>query len=361
MPITEGVQHTILPSHYYYNPQIFECEVENIFNHCWSFACHDSQLRNVGDYMVVEIATQSLIIVRSQDEQLLAFYNVCQHRGRELLEASGQLRAIVCPYHGWRYALDGSLSYARGVELVPGFDQGKICLTPVRLEILAGFVFVNLDQQAQPLSSKYAGLKEQLLRYEPKLCDLVHVRRTEFELAVNWKVAVENYLESYHLVNVHPALRNSVKNDEWIMTLYPFYTSLIGQADPAVDTAYDFTQAEQTLQTNWWMWPMMMFEQMPGESQIFTYNHLPLGPERTLQIVDFYFPDTSLTEERLAEIEYIEKVVRIEDKVAIEGVQRGLHSRGYQSGPLMVGPEVPEELTEKGVLHFQSLLTEALQ
>ena len=171
---------------------------------------------------------------------------------------------------------------------------------------------------------------------------------------------MENYLEAYHLVNVHPALRNSVHNDEWTMDLHPHYTSMIGTANPLGDIAYDFTAAEKLSQTNWWLWPMVMFEQMPGGSQIFTYNHVPLGPERTLQVVDFYFLSDSLTDEQRAEIEYVEKVVRLEDKAAIEGVQRGLHSRGYRHGPLMMGPEVPEELTEKGILHFQELIAGAL-
>ena len=354
------MQETILPPESYFESEIFRLETERIFYRTWMHVCHESQLRHAGDYVTYRLGDQSVIIVRGEGNELRAFHNVCQHRGRELLEGAGNAKAIVCPYHGWTYHTDGSVIHARGSELVPGLDLSRICLQPVRLETVAGFVFVNLDRNAEPLGSLYAGFEDELRGFEPDVERLVHVRRTIFDLAVNWKVAVENYLEAYHLVNVHPALRNSVRNDEWCMTLNPNYTAMIGTANVEGDIAYDFTAAEKLAQTNWWLWPMVMFEQMPGGSQLFTYNHVPLEPERTLQVVDFYFPDDSLSDEQLAEIEYVEKVVRIEDKVAIEGVQRGLHSRGYRHGPLMTGPEVPEEITEKGILHFQELVSRAM-
>ena len=355
-----AAQQTVLPPESYFESDIYGLEIERIFCRTWMQVCHQSQLCHVGDYVTYRISDQSVIVVRGENDELRAFYNVCQHRGRELLEGSGNSKAIVCPYHGWTYHTDGALIHARGSELVAGLDLSRICLQSVRLEMVAGFVFVNLDANAQPLATLYTGFEDELRGFEPNIESLVHVRRTTFDLAVNWKIAVENYLEAYHLVNVHPALRSSVRNDEWNMTLNPYYTSMIGTADLDGDTAYDFTAAKKLAQTNWWLWPMVMFEQMPGGSQVFTYNHVPLGPERTLQVVDFYFPDDSLSDQQLAEIKYVEEVVRIEDKVAIEGVQRGLHSRGYRHGPLIMGPQVPEELTEKGILHFQELVSRAM-
>ncbi|MFP6734189.1 MAG: aromatic ring-hydroxylating dioxygenase subunit alpha [Rhodospirillales bacterium] len=355
------LQRTIITPDSYFDPDIYRLEMDRIFGHAWLHVCHATKLPGPGDYVTCNIGDQRIIVMRGEAGVLRAFYNVCQHRGRELLEGSGNTAAIICPYHGWTYHTDGSLKYARGSDLVPGLDTRKICLQQVRVDTLAGFVFVNLDMAAAPLASVYEGFDEELRGFEPNIEDLVHVHSTTFDLAVNWKIAVENYLEGYHLASVHPALHNSVHNDQWTKTLHPHYTSDIGRANPdGDDIAYDFTAAEKLEQTNWWLWPMVMFEQMPGSSHIFTYNHLPLGPERTLQVVDFYFPNDSLTDEQQAMIEYVEKVVRLEDKAAIEGVQRGLHSRGYRHGPLMMGPDVPAALTEKGVLHFQKLVAGAL-
>ena len=354
------LQQTILPPESYIDPDVYQLEIDRIFCSTWMQVCHVSQVPRAGDYLTYTIGDQSIVVRRGADQELHAFYNVCQHRGRELFRDSGNARAIVCPYHGWTYGDDGALVHARGSELVPGFDRCEIRLRTIPMEIIAGFVFVNLNGNAESFAATYPGFEAQLRQYEPAVDELIHVRRTTFDLAVNWKVAVENYLEAYHLVNVHPALRSSVNNDTWQMTLFPKFTSLIGHADPKGDIAYDFTQADKLIQSNWWLWPMVMFEQMPGGSQLFTYNHVPLGPERTLQVVDFYFPDNSLCEAQLAEIDYIEKVVRVEDQVAIEGVQRGLHSRGYRRGPLIMGPDVPEEITEKGILHFQNLVSAAM-
>jgi choline monooxygenase len=233
-------------------------------------------------------------------------------------------------------------------------------LSPVRVDVLCNFVVVNLDPDASPPSQVYPGLENEVRRYEPALDTLTHAYTVTYDLACNWKIAVENYLEAYHLLCVHPALRNSVRSERWKAALHPRHWTLIGVASEEGETAYDFTGAPQMHQTNWWLWPMLMLEQMPGGSQIFTYNHVPIGPERTLQVVDFYFPDPTPTARQRAEIEYIEKVVRIEDKETIEGVQRGLHSRGYRDGPLMIGPDMPEEWSERGVQHFQKLVLEAL-
>ena len=356
-------QKTTLPPESYFDPGVYRLEMDRIFCRAWIHACHVSQIPSLGDFVTYGIGDQNIIVLRDEDREIRAFHNVCQHRGRELLEGTGNTRAIVCPYHGWTYHSDGSLIQARGTEKVPGFDARKICLQTVRVSVVAGFVFVNLHEEAEPFAAIYPGFEEELREFEPGIEGLIHVRRTTFDLAVNWKIAVENYLEAYHLANVHPALRNSTDNDEWKMTLHPAFTSTIGKANPDGDDgdiAYDFTQADKLVQSNWWLWPMMMFEQMPGGSQVFTYNHVPLGPERTLQVVDFYFPNNSLSDMQLAQIEYVEKVVRVEDQVVIEGVQRGLHSQGYRYGPLIMGPDVPEELTEKGILHFQELISASM-
>ena len=359
-PQAQDPQLTILSPEHYFEPEIYRREAEKIFGHAWIHVCHETRVPKTGDFFTCSIGDQSIIVIRGKDDALRGFYNVCRHRGRELLEGSGNAATIVCPYHGWSYQSDGVLRYARGSDLVPGFDKQKFCLSPVRVESVGGFVFVNLDPEAPSFGEIYGGFEEEIRRYEPRLDELTHVRSVTFDLAVNWKIAVENYLEAYHLVDVHPALRKSVDNDTWVMSLHDHHTSLIGVANPAVDAAYDFAEAEKLAQTNWWLWPMVMFEQMPGGNQVFTYNHIPLGPERTLQVVDFYFLNDRLSDAQRAEVDYVEKVVRLEDKVAIEGVQRGLHSRGYRNGPLVIGPDVPDEITEKGVLHFQQLVSSAL-
>ena len=352
-------KRTILRPESYFDPDYYREEREKILSHAWLHVCHSSTIPNAGDYLTCSVAEQDIIVMRGEAGEIRAFYNVCQHRGSELLQGSGNRTAIVCPYHGWTYHTDGSLKFARGTEQVPGFDMQRICLPQLELEMIGGFVFVTLDSATPSLAATYRGFEEELRHYEPRLDELIHVRSTTFDLAVNWKVAVENYLESYHLQSVHPSLRNSCNNEDWVITTHDRHTSIMGTAKKAPEVGF-FADAERLGQTNWWRWPMLMFEQMPGGSHVFTYNHIPLGPERTLQVVDFYFLTDSLTDEQRTEIDYVENVVRLEDKVVIEGWQRGLHSRGWRGGPLMIGPDVPDELTEKGILHFQGLVENAM-
>ena len=354
-----SLQHTILAPESYFDAEIFRQEQRRIFGHAWLHVCHATQIPNPGDYLTCTAGDQNIIVMRGHDKQIRAFYNACRHRGTELLQGGGCRLAIVCPYHGWTYHTDGSLKFARGSEFVPGFAAEKLSLPRLALEMIAGFVFVNLDPHCEPLSQTYPGFEQELRSYEPRLDELVHVRSTTFDLAVNWKLAVENYLEAYHLLTVHPSLRNSCRNDEWILTNHERHMSMFGSAGPGAEVGF-FDEAEKRAQTNWWLWPMVMFEQMPGTNQVFTYNHIALGPERTLQVVDFYFLSDTLTTQQGASIDYVEQVVRIEDKASIEAWQRGLHSRGWRAGPLMMGPDMPEELTEKSVFHFQTLVKNEL-
>ena len=104
-----------------------------------------------------------------------------------------------------------------------------------------------------------------------------------------------------------------------------------------------------------WMWPMVMFERMPGRAGMFTYNHVPMGPELTPQVVDFYFTDTELTGQDRQQIDYVD-LVRREDKTIIEAVQRGIGSKGWSKGPLLIGPEISPGCTESSLLHFQKIV-----
>ena len=131
-----------MPARFYNDPEIFELEKEAIFYNSWLYVGHASQLQNPGEYITAEIHEQNVFIVRSRDGELRGFYNVCAHRGHELLSGCGKTKLIVCPYHAWAYDLDGSLKKARNSENVEGFNKCDFSLTPVQVEIFCGMVFV---------------------------------------------------------------------------------------------------------------------------------------------------------------------------------------------------------------------------
>ena len=132
-------------------------------------------------------------------------------------------------------------------------------------------------------------------------------------------------------------------------------TEILSDGENDDGQTYDWRGAERTDLPNIWMWPMVMFERMPGRAGLFTYNHVPMGPERTLQVVDFYFTDTELSEQDRQQIDYVD-LVRREDVVSVESVQRGIRSKGWNKGPLLIGPDVSPGCTESSVLHFQKIV-----
>ena len=121
----------------YIDPAFLEAERAEIFRRSWQFLCHEEKLREPGSYVMARIGGLGIVAVRSADGALRAFYNVCKHRGHELLAGAGTTQQITCPYHAWTYALDGRLRRARHSERIENFDATAIALTPVRVEVSA--------------------------------------------------------------------------------------------------------------------------------------------------------------------------------------------------------------------------------
>jgi len=190
------------PAWCYTSPAFYQREVERVFWREWQFLGRTDQVPNPGDYFSLTFAQVPIIIVRGADGVVRAFANTCRHRGSLLLdEGHGQCKAIVCPYHSWTYALDGRLAGTPDMELTQGFRADDYPLLPVRLETWAGFMFINFDPQAQPLSAFLGDLDDKVGMYG--LGDMVLARRREYTIACNWKLWVENAKESYHIATVH--------------------------------------------------------------------------------------------------------------------------------------------------------------
>ena len=149
--LTDPTRSFTLPARFYLDEQIHQLENKAIFQSSWYYAGHSSQLPENGDYLTFAINDQSIFVLRDRAGELKAFYNVCQHRGHELLAGRGRTNVIVCPYHAWSYDLDGSLIGARNSAKMAGFAKCDYSLKPVQVEIFCGLIFVNLDLKAEPL------------------------------------------------------------------------------------------------------------------------------------------------------------------------------------------------------------------
>jgi len=195
-----------LPGRYYTAPEVLAEEQDRVFSRRWICIGRDNAVATPGDYRLVEIAGESIIVLRDQSGERRAFYNVCRHRGTRLCEATqGRLsETIQCPYHAWTYALDGRLIGAPHMHEVEGFDKKDYPLHRVELAEWEGFLFVNLDPGAEALARAFGALEGRFTRYQ--LPALRTVRRIEYDVRANWKLILQNYSECLHCPTIHPEL-----------------------------------------------------------------------------------------------------------------------------------------------------------
>jgi len=360
-PLHENPERSYtLPARYYISPEIYERERAAVFFRSWIYAGHVEDLRTAGSYLTVQIADQNIAVIRGKDGTLRAFYNVCQHRAHELLRGRGRTPVITCPYHAWSYHLDGRLRSARGSERVEGFDASEFCLKPVRVEAFGPFVFVNLDPDAAPLAATAGGLLNEIRSYVPELDSLTRVETTTWEVEANWKVIVDNFLECYHCEPAHPAFVQLVDIDSYRSVTHDIYSTHVSRSGRPDNKAYKFDpDAPSQVGAFWYLWPTMTFNVAPGEPNFALFYLQPLGPERTLQITDYYFADAEPTEQRQARLAYANDVLVVEDNRLCESVQRGLHSRGYLQGRFIVDRD-RTQISEHAVHHFHRLVAAAL-
>ena len=191
----------VMPSELYTSAAIAELEQRAIFSKEWICVGREEQVPRAGDFFTESVNEYPVIIVRSNDDQLLALANVCRHRGMRLAKGSGNAEAFTCPYHAWTYNLDGSLRGAPFMRDMPGFDPGSVQLPAMKLECWQGFIYVCLDPDADPLAPRLSGLARMMAKAPIDKLELVFLETVEY--ACNWKVLLENFCESYHLFRVH--------------------------------------------------------------------------------------------------------------------------------------------------------------
>jgi phenylpropionate dioxygenase-like ring-hydroxylating dioxygenase large terminal subunit len=351
-----------LPAPFYFEPDIYRQELDGIFYRSWNFVCHEALVREPGAYATTRIGDQSILVIRGKDRGLRAFYNVCQHRGHELLKGRGDgVKAVVCPYHAWSYRLDGSLRTARGAEALPDFNPDDFALKPVRLETLFSCVFVNLDPDAPTLRSQAGDLEAEILSETPNLGDLTFARRLTWDVKANWKNTVDNFLECYHCAPAHPAFTQLVDMSTYRSVCHGLWSSHKGRMGRGADAVYEVgPDASNQTFAAWWLWPNATFVLLPGSDGLMTFHMAPTGPETTFECADFYFRQAEPSRGEEEAIAYMDKVLNPEDIAIVESVQRGLHSRGYRQGRYMVD-EDRTALSEHTVHHFHGLVLDALQ
>ena len=186
---------------FYRDGEIYERDVDRVFLNSWLYAGHQSEIPKVGDYFLFDFANESVIIVRSDEDEIHALLNVCRHRGsRVCIESSGCAKKLMCRYHAWTYALSGELIAAR--TMGEPFDKGDFSLKKIHVARLDGMIFVNFAAQPPPFDPIRESLSDCLAAYDLENAKVAH--RQSYPIDANWKLAVENYCECYHCAPAHP-------------------------------------------------------------------------------------------------------------------------------------------------------------
>jgi phenylpropionate dioxygenase-like ring-hydroxylating dioxygenase large terminal subunit len=350
-----------LPAWAYGSAELLALEVDRIFRRSWLLACHLSDLPEPGSYFVFDLDRDSVLLLRGEDGEIRAFRNHCRHRAARLLDGSGKCRKrLACPYHGWSYDLTGRL---RAIPRAGGFagpDHGALGLHPVALEQLAGFVFVRLLGDGASVAEMWGPLAQRLEPYRTAELRPLEPIRTEI-WACNWKVAFDNYLESYHVPVAHPGFNRLAVGDGGEMRdsgvgrggfrLRPRRSAEPDEARYQELSARSAGHLPPALRQYWdqySMLPNLGLDLYPECVDFFQV--LPLDERRTLVRAGVYaLPDDDPEMAELRRLNLsINAAVNAEDRELCRRVQAGLDSYGYEPGPLS------EE--ECGVLQFHDHL-----
>jgi phenylpropionate dioxygenase-like ring-hydroxylating dioxygenase large terminal subunit len=206
-----------LPAWVYNHPALTRLEQQRILMPSWQIVCHVNSIPQAGDYETFDLGPESVVVLRDRDGSIRAFHNVCRHRGARLLDGAGNCPAtITCPYHGWTYRHDGGLIGMPVRESFPGLDRAEHGLRTVRTDIAFGFVFVCLAPDSEfgappPVSRTWGKLGEELAPYRcEEMVPLGPITSDVWN--VDWKIAMDNYLESYHVPIGHHAVHTRMSS-----------------------------------------------------------------------------------------------------------------------------------------------------
>jgi phenylpropionate dioxygenase-like ring-hydroxylating dioxygenase large terminal subunit len=344
--------HTLAPEAYT-SPDFYAREVEAIFRRSWICFGREDWLPSAGDYFAFERFGEPLVALRDDAGAVRVLSNVCRHRWHRVAEGRGNRRSLQCKYHLWTYGLDGRLLGAPQMERAEGFERTGCRLPELRVERWHGWLYLSFDPNAAPLAPQLSGLDRHVAPYQPER--MRSLAPLEYDSTWNWKVMIENFMESYHVPSIHPetlepgypgavtwvedsdgpwsVLHNPTRDGKPSQPLYPVSPGLseAQRADFLVCCAF----------------PLHLFAANPDSAA--WYEILPHGPERFTLRVHVCVPP-GVTDEQGEMLRAFIDAVHREDITACTSVQAGLRSRLAARGRL--------SHLEKALWQFQRWIAE---
>jgi phenylpropionate dioxygenase-like ring-hydroxylating dioxygenase large terminal subunit len=300
-------------------------EEEAIFRSAWHYV---GRLGEAGDVVPGWAGRVPVVLVKDESGEERAFVNVCRHRGSVVVEEPGKRKTLQCAYHAWTYDLDGSLRAAPRSEQ-EGLDLAELSLVPARLEGWDPFRFVNLDEEAPPLAELLGDIPERVAEGGLDVDALAFHHRVDWEVAANWKIACENFLECYHCPVAHPGFSAMVETspDSYRLDAGESRWSQFGQLKAPAGAELPEGQFH-------FLWPNTGINIFPGRPNLSIGPILPVAPDRTRRVLDYFFA-ADATDEWITEFLEFDDQVGREDARLVESVQRGAGSGVIPEGRLL--------------------------
>jgi choline monooxygenase len=343
-----------IPARLYVDPVFLALEEEKVFGRTWQLVGRAEQVAESGSYFTAEIGREAIVVVRDGDA-LRGYHNICLHRAGPVAQGCGRRQTLQCRYHGWTYRLDGSLLRAPEMEDAEGFRAEEFRLMPVQVARWGPLVFANLDLKAPPLAHFLDDIPERARRFRAE--EMRWVMRKSWDVACNWKVYVDNYLEGYHLPVVHPGLHKELDYDQYRVEPHRYWSlqhaPLRPVAPGAADRKYVPTEGDDDAQY-YWLFPNVMLNVYQGQMQ--TNVVLPRGHDRCEVVFEWFAADPpadAASDPAWTRLVAFSDEIQDEDIEICERVQRNLRSRSYDRGRY-------SPARENGVHHFHGLLHEFL-
>ena len=332
----------------YTSPEVYEEERERLFFRGWFCIGRADEVPAPGDYLVRDVAGESVFVTRNRAGELRAFYNVCAHRGTKLLDdepSCGTLgKALKCPYHAWSYDYDGRLLATPNVHEDEEFERADYPLHAIGVGEHAGYLFVSLADPPEPLEDWLRNSNETITDFERyRMGELRLGRRITYDVAANWKIVVENYNECLHCPTIHPELvaviplfrKGEVWDGETIdggNEMLEGFTSFTATGSSDLPKFPDLLPDDYGMYYGVFQFPNLMVNMHPDS--VMTYLIYPKGPARTTVVSEFYFRPEALDMPGFDPSPTVDlwDLISRQDWAVCERAQLGVSSRSYRSG-----------------------------
>ena len=315
------------PSSWYTDPEVLERESETLFQRTWQFVARLDQVEEPGQFVSGRFLSVPWVLTRGEDGELRAFFNVCRHHAAEVASGSGCVESLTCPYHGWRYGLDGRLQSAPRLGAAQDFDRAAFGLVPMPVTTVGPFVglrFEPLDASAPACAPPSPEIHEALRAtgYE----SLRWFRREQYDMDCNWKVYVDNYLDGgYHVSVLHEGLADQLALDGYETEVGDGFVLQRCKSDPGSASR----MGDEALYI--WLHPTFAINRYGPFMD--TNLILPLAVNKTRVIFDYFAaPEALESAEGIDETLRTSARVQDEDGWICESVQRGIASPAYETG-----------------------------